>query len=89
MDNIENTDKIDNIENINNMDNFIGVEYFLFHKRIKYKDKIVENYYCSKYLIIYKYYDIKHNVLRKKIIIYKNDKRIYCVEKYSIDGELI
>ena len=83
-DNIKN-----DIDDINNTDTFIKTEYFLCYKRMHYINKVVENYYFSKFLIIYKYYYIKHKVLRKKTFVYKNNNNIEHVEKYCLNGEII
>ena len=71
------------------MDEIIETKYFLFGKKIIYKEKTVKNNYFSKYLIIYKYYDYNHNILREKTVVYKNNPDvIFSKEEYYIDGVL-
>ena len=91
MDNIYNTNKMDDMDDMDkmyNMDNIIRTEYSLLYKKIHYIDKIIKNYYFSKFLIIYKFYDSAHNVLRKKIVVYKKNNNIYSIQKYCLNGEL-
>lgn len=92
--NINNIDNIinntmNNIDNTNNtIDNIINTEYYFLYKKIIYDNKIIKNYYFSKYLIIYKYFDNNYNILREKIKIYKNNNKIHSKVEYYIDGEI-
>ena len=81
----DNTDINDTIYNINNI---VKTEYFLFYKKINYTDKIIKNYYFSNFLIIYKFYDIDHKVVRKKTVVYKKNNNIFSIEKYCLNGDL-
>ena len=72
------------------MDVILNIEYFLFYKKLYYENKIIKNYYFSRFLIIYKYYDSRHTILKEKIIVYKHDINIiYVIKKYDIDGLVI
>lgn len=70
------------------MDNIIKTTFYLSHKKIFYEDKIIEDYYFSKYLIIYKFYDYKKTVLREKTIVSKNNEIVHSKIEYDINGNI-